>query len=298
MGMATEATNMGMEAQAPIDTKAEKKKLKEERKQFKNERKAQKKEAKQRARELDEQEAHLDGDDVGGVSVFLVTLVIVIIWVAILCLLIKLDVGGFGSGVLAPILKDVPVVNKILPEDNTMTVDDEESYGGYTSLREAVDYIKELELQLEEAQSASNIDSEELAELRAEIDRLQTFEDAQVEFERIKTEFYEEVIYAEKGPGAEEYQKYYQTIDPTTAEYLYKQVVQQVQVDQQIKDYAQAYSEMKPKQAAAIFEAMTDDLDLAAKILNQMSAKDRGNILGAMDSETAARLTRIMDPDS
>ncbi len=298
MGMATEATNMGMEAQAPIDTKAEKKKLKEERKQFKNERKAQKKEAKQRAKELDEQEAHLDGDDVGGVSVFLVTLVIVIIWVAILCLLIKLDVGGFGSGVLAPILKDVPVVNKILPEDNTMTVDDEESYGGYTSLRDAVDYIKELELQLEEAQSASSIDSEELAELRAEIDRLQTFEDAQVEFERIKTEFYEEVIYAENGPGAEEYQKYYQTIDPTTAEYLYKQVVQQVEADKEIQDYAQAYSEMKPKQAAAIFEEMTDDLDLAAKILNQMSAEDRGNVLGAMDAEIAARLTRIMDPDS
>ena len=296
--MATEATNMEMEAQAPIDTKEERKKLKEERKQFKNERKAQKKEAKQRARELDEQQAHLDGDDVGGVSVFLVTVVIVIIWVAILCLLIKLDVGGFGSGVLAPILKDVPVVNKILPVDNSMVVDEEESYGGYTSLREAVDYIKELELQLEAAQSASSIDSEEMAELRAEIDRLQTFEDAQVEFERIKTEFYEEVVYAEKGPGAEEYQKYYQTIDPTTAEYLYKQVIQQVQADKEIQDYAQTYSEMKPKQAASIFEEMTDDLDLVAKILDQMSAEDRGNILGAMDAEVAARLTRIMDPDS
>ena len=296
--MATEATNIGMEAQAPIDANAEKKKLKEERKQFKNERKAQKKEAKQRARELDEQQAHLDGDDVGGVSVFLVTVVIVIIWVAILCLLIKLDVGGFGSGVLAPILKDVPVVNKILPADNTMTVDDEESYGGYTSLREAVDYIKELELQLEEAQSASSVDSEELAELRAENERLRTFEDAQVEFERIKTEFYEEVVYAENGPGVEEYQKYYQTMDPTTAEYLYKQVIQQVQADKEIQDYAQAYSEMKPKQAAAIFEEMTDDLDLAAKILYQMSAEDRGNVLGAMDAETAARLTRIMEPDS
>lgn len=296
--MATEATNMEMEAQAPIDTKEERKKLKEERKQFKNERKAQKKEAKQRARELDEQQAHLDGDDVGGVSVFLVTVVIVIIWVAILCLLIKLDVGGFGSGVLAPILKDVPVVNKILPVDNSMVVDEEESYGGYTSLREAVDYIKELELQLEAVQSASSIDSEEMAELRAEIDRLQTFEDAQVEFERIKTEFYEEVVYAEKGPGAEEYQKYYQTIDPTTAEYLYKQVIQQVQADKEIQDYAQTYSEMKPKQAASIFEEMTDDLDLVAKILDQMSAEDRGNILGAMDAEVAARLTRIMDPDS
>ena len=293
--MAVEATNAGMEA--PVDANAEKKRLKEERKKMKADRKAQKKEAKQRAKELSDQEARLDGDEGSGISVFFVTFVIVIIWVAILCLLIKLDVGGFGSGVLAPLLKDVPVVNKILPEDNTATVDEEDSYGGYTSLREAVDYIKELELQLEDAQASSSVDSEALAELRAENERLQTFEDAQVEFERIKTEFYEEVVYAEKGPGAEEYQKYYQTIDPTTAEYLYKQVVQQQEADKEIQDYAQTYAEMKPAQAAGIFEEMTDELDLAAKILKQMSAEDRGKILGAMDAETAARLTRIMAPD-
>ena len=29
---------------------------------------------------------------------------------------VKLDIGGFGSSVLRPILKDVPVVNTILPE--------------------------------------------------------------------------------------------------------------------------------------------------------------------------------------
>ena len=294
--MATEATNMDM--QSPIDEKAEKKRLKEERNKIKADKKAQKKEAKQRAKEIDEEEERLGVDDAGGVSVFLVTVVIVVIWIAILCLLIKLDVGGFGSGVLAPILKDVPVVNKILPADSTITTEEEDSYGGYTSLREAVDYIKELELQLEDAQAASSVDSEQMEELRAEVERLQTFEAAQVEFERIKTEFYEEVVYAENGPGADEYVKYYQTMDPTTAEYLYKQVVQQLETDKEIQEYAQAYAEMKPAQAAAIFEAMTDDLDLAAKILNQMSAEDRGNILGAMDAETAARLTRIMDPDS
>lgn len=295
--MASEIVNMAEEA--PVDKKAEKKRLKEERNKIKSDRKAQKKEAKQRAKEISEQEAKLSEDEeAGGVSVFLVTVVIVIIWIAILCLLIKLDVGGFGSSVLAPVLKDVPVINKILPADTVVTTDDTESYGGYTSLREAVDYIKDLELQIEELQSATNTSSEEVNELRAEIERLQTFEDAQIEFERIKTEFYEEVIYAENGPGAEEYQKYYQTMDPTTAEYLYKQVVEQVEADKEIQDYAQAYAEMKPKQAASIFEAMTDDLDLAAKILDQMSAEDRGNILGAMDPEIASRLTKIMDPDS
>ena len=284
---------------AEVDTKAEKKRLKEERKKIKEEQKAQKKEAKQRAKEISVQEAQLaEDEDAGGVSVVLVTIVIVVIWLAILCLLIKLDVGGFGSSVLAPVLKDVPVINKILPEESVVTTDDQEAYGGYTSLRDAVDYITELELELERAQSASNTDSEEMDQLRAEIERLQTFEAAQVEFERIKTEFYEEVVYADKGPGVEEYRKYYESMDPATAEYLYKQVVEQVETDKKIQDYAQAYSEMKPKEAAAIFESMTDDLDLAAKILYQMSAENRGKILGVMDSETAARLTKIMDPDS
>ena len=59
-----------------------------------------------------------------------------------------------------------------------------------------------------------------------------------------------------------------------------------------------AYSSMKPKEAAAIFEAMTDNLDLAARILNAMEAEDRGKILGVMDSEVAAKLTKIMDPES
>ncbi len=291
--MADQLLNVG------TDTQAEKKRLKEERNKLKKEQKAQRKEAKKRAKEISAQEAKLSEDEEsGGVSVFLVTVVIIIIWLAILCLLIKLDVGGFGSGVLAPVLKDVPVINKILPSDSVMTTDDEEEYGGYTSLRDAVDYIKELELELEQAQNASNTDYEEIEELRAEIERLQTFEDAQVEFERIKTEFYEEVVYADNGPGADEYRKYYESMDPATAEYLYRQVIEQEQVDREIQDYAQAYSEMKPKEAAAIFEAMTDDLDLAAKILYQMSAEDRGNILGVMDPEIAARLTQIMDPDS
>lgn len=290
--MAEELVNGNTGADAEVD----KKQLKEERKRLKAEQKAQKKEAKQRARELSDQIA--GDDEPGGISVFLVTVVIVVIWLAILCLLVKLDVGGFGSNVLAPVLKDVPVINKILPEEATTSVDEEESYGGYTSLREAVDYITELELELERVQSASNSDSEEMDQLRAEIERLQTFEDAQVDFDRIRTEFYNEVVYAENGPGAEEYKKYYESMDPTTAEYLYKQVVQQIEEDKEAQEYAQTYVEMKPKQAAAIFETMTDDLDLVARILDQMSAQDRGNILGAMDAETAARITRIMDPDS
>lgn len=279
-----------------VDTDAEKKRLKEERNKLKNEQKAQKKEAKQRAKEIAAQEAELD-EEAGGLPVFFVTLIIVIIWIAILCVLIKLDVGGFGSNVLAPVIKDVPVINKILPKENVVTTVDEESYGGYTSLRDAVDYIKELELELERAQSMSGVDAQTIEELRAEVERLKTFESAQVDFDRIRTEFYEEVIYAENGPGPEEYRKYYEEIDPTYAEYLYKQVVEQSQVSAELQNYAQPFADMEPAAAAKILENMTGDPELAAKILMQISTESRGNILAAMDPEFAARLTRIMDPE-
>ena len=55
---------------------------------------------------------------------------------------------------------------------------------------------------------------------------------------------------------------------------------------------------MKPKEAAEIFNTMTDNLNLVAKILNSMSAEERGKILAAMEPDIAARLTKIMDPDS
>ncbi len=184
----------------PEDAKLEKQRLKEEKKKFKEEQKAQRKEAKAKAKEIADRQADLDEEEGSTGSVFLVTFVIVLIWIAILCLVVKLDFGGFGSNVLTPILKDVPVLNLILPSNNEVVVNEEEGdqYGGYSSLQEAVDYIKELELELERAQSAQKGSSDEVEQLKAAVERLQTFEDSQVEFQRVKTEFYEEVVYADK----------------------------------------------------------------------------------------------------
>ena len=282
-----------------IDTKAEKKRLKEEKKKLKQEQKNQRNEARQRAKELALEEANLSGDEEsGGFSVFLVTAIIILVWLGIIGLLIKLDVGGFGSQVLAPVLSDVPFLNKILPESEETESTTGEDYGGYSNLKDAVNDVEALKVQLESAQATVNADAEKITELQNEVTRLKTFEDKQLEFQRIKNEFYEEVVYAEKGPGADEYIKYYESMDPETAENLYKEVVKKEAVSDEIKEYAQAYSEMKPKQAATIFEGMTDNLDLVAKILGVMEPDDRGAILGVMDSTVAAKITKIMDPDS
>lgn len=285
-------------AKTPDASAAEKKRLADEKKKLKEEQKKQKKEAKKRAKEIEAQEAELSADDEsGGFFTVIATIGIILVWVAILCVVIKLDVGGFGSKVLTPLLEDVPVVNLILPNSqNSGNISTEN--GGYTNLNDATEQIKNLELQLQQAQTDNLKLQEDVANLKAENARLQEFEDKQVEFQRIKNEFYEEVVYAESGPGAEAYQKYYESMDPTTAEYLYKQVIAQLQEDKSVQDYASAYSSMKPKKAAAIFEQMTDNLNLAARILKTMSAENRGDILAEMDPAIAAKLTKIMDPES
>ncbi len=275
---------------------AEKKKLKEEKARFKKEQLAQKKEVKKRAQELADKEDELEGEDgTGGLPVFLVTVLIIVIWLAILCVLVKLDVGGIGSNVLKPLLKDVPVVNQILPDENTNTTVTE--YGGYTNLIDAVNQIRSLEQQLEEVQKQKIAEDTTVEELKAEITRLKTFEQQQTEFERIRTEFYNEVVYSDEGLGEEAYQKYYESMDPTTAEYLYKQVIQDVAKSRDIEDYVAAYSAMKAKDAAEIFDTMTDNLELVAKILANMDSDSRGKILAEMNADTAARVTKILDPD-
>ncbi len=256
--------------------------------------KARKKEEKKKNKE--NQEDLSEEEESGSkLAVIFATIIFIIIWLAILALVIKMDIGGFGSTVLQPILKDVPYINKILPESakEEPTVD---AQYPYTTLSEAIERIKELEMELSNAQSKSEGSSDNVAQLQAEVERLKEFENQQAAFEEQKNEFYKEVVFNENAPDISEYKAYYESIDPANAEVLYKQVIQQQQGDEQIKEYVNTYASMKPKQAAALMEQMTDDLKLVAKILQNMETDARAKILDAMDSQVAARLTKIMEP--
>ena len=295
-------SNVAKEKEASTgNVEEEKRKIREEKKNRRREQREQKRQARKRAKELAKKEDELSEDEESnGLVTFGATLLIVVLWLAVICVIIKLDVGGFGSTVLTPLLRDVPVINRILPGFSMTETNRPEDYGGYTNLKDAVAQIKALELELERLQLSNSAKDEELNSLKAEVVRLREFEEKQMDFQRIRTEFFEDVVYADKGPGAEEYRKYYEAMDPNTAEYIYKQVITQLQETKEIQEYASTYSQMKPKQAAGIFEKMTGDSDLrlVARILNAMNAESRGAILGVMDPEIAARLTKIMDPES
>lgn len=226
----------------------------------------------------------------------LITVAIVLIWLVIFGVLIKLDVGGLGSKVLNPVLKDIPIVNKILPEAT-----DKETAKDipYKSLAEAASYIKELEQELAAYQQTENDKDTKISELQAEVARLKEFETRQKEFEELKAKFYEEVVFGENAISPENYIEYYKSIDKENADLLYQKAIEKYAYDEQVTNKAKYYSSMKPAKAAQIFAEMTGDLDIVVSLLNCMSPKESGAIisaLGDVDPVFAAKVTKKLMP--
>lgn len=225
----------------------------------------------------------------------LVAILIIAIWLVIFALLIKMNVGGMGS-MLRPYLKNVPVINQILPAATDEEVK-EDTGNRYKNLSEAVDRIKELEAQLDQYTNDGNASSQTISELKAEIARLKVFEENAGRYQELKDKFDKDVVYTDNAPSIDNYKTWYESIDPENAAQIYEQVVKDLQYSQQVKDWAETYSKMDAKNAAAILEEMTGDTDLVSDILLCMTSKQRAAILAEMDPVFAAKLTVIMYPE-
>lgn len=227
------------------------------------------------------------------------TLLIVLIWLGVLVILIKLDVGGLGNKVLRPVIGDIPVLKEILPD-----VPDKDSLDGgiypFTNLAEAREYYSTTQAELLALKEENAEKDVQIAELQKEVDRLVYFENDQVRYKELWERFYDEIVYTENAPDLEAYVEWYEVLDPTYAEYLYRQAIDQVAYSNAVNDYAKAYSSMKPANAASVLVEMTGNLDTIALILNSMKANDRAEILGEIakiDSVFAAKITVLMEPE-
>lgn len=245
-------------------------------------------------------EMELDNEEKGGSRIItvLIAVLIVLIWLAIFALFVKFDVGGFGSSVLRPILKDVPIVNKILPDVSDELLAEENDYE-YSDIGKANARIKELERQLEYSQSSNSSSDSTIQELQAEIARLQVFEDNQLEYEKKLKEFNEEVVFAKQAPDIEEYKKFYEEIDPANAEEIYRQVLEQLATDELIQAQADRFAKMDPKVAAETMQEMTGDIKLVCEILKAMKPAQSAAIMDEMDplfnAKVVKRLSTLED---
>lgn len=220
---------------------------------------------------------------------------IIIVWLAAMVILIKLDVGHFGSRILRPVLKDVPVINMILPAASDDEAANETSLP-YKNLAEALAQIDALNATVAADQEKIQNMTEQIQEKDNEIVRLKGFEDDQERFVQLKNEFYNEVVYGNSAPDADIYIKWYESIDPDAAEEIYRQVVAQQEASSEIKDLATTYAEMEPASAAKILETMKGDLDTVTKIMQEMASSDRAEIMAEMDPDFAANITKKLMP--
>lgn len=252
--------------------------------------------AKKNKKQMGDNEERLGSKILSGIFVILILLV----WFAILIALIKFDIGGFGSSVLRPILKDVPVVNKILPEPSEEELAKEAEESGdenqIATLSQAKELIAKLEAENDKLNSNNKSLKETNADLQKQVERLQVFEDSQNEFQALKEEFYREIVYGENAPDADTYSKWYESIDAAHAEAIYRQVISAQSVDKDLKELAKTYENMKPATAAAALEKMSNDLDTVAEILSAMKADSRAKVMDQMDANFAANITKKLMP--
>ncbi|MBR4781154.1 MAG: hypothetical protein IK014_07345 [Lachnospiraceae bacterium] len=233
------------------------------------------------------------GEGIGSkIGTIVLIIIIVVVWLAIFALLIKMDVGGMGTK-LRPLIKDVPVLNMILPEVDDETLISEKNYP-YKNIDEAVEVIKRLETELDEMKNNADASAKRIIELQNEVARLKKFEDDQAAFEERVKRFDEKVVFNSNAPDIEEYKKFYEEINPENAEEIYRQVIEQLAYDNMIKEKADLIKNMKPAQAASALEEMTADLEYTCKILLSMKPTEATPIMDKMDPLFVARLLQTM----
>ncbi|MGN0368587.1 MAG: MotE family protein [Wujia sp.] len=226
---------------------------------------------------------------------FLIAILILTTWLSVMCLLIKCDVGGFGSKVLRPVFKDVPVIKTILPDASDEEIALEDDYP-YDNLADALAQIKVMD------ETIGNRDAEIVAlkdkneELQEENNRLSALEEEKTKFEEQKNKFYDEIVYGETAPDTDTYKEWYNELDAEKAEAIYRDILAGEQVDNKIKEMAKSYEAMDAKNAADIITSMGNDLDTVALILNQMNAESKGKILAEMEPGFAAAVTKKLMP--
>lgn len=244
---------------------------------------------------MSKEKRYNESEEGGKLTLILIVFLIIVTWLSVMALMIKCDVGGFGSEVLRPIFKEVPVIKEILPPASDEEVAKESDYP-YDTLEKALNQITVLEQAIGSKDAEISSLTDRKTELEQEVSRLSIFEKEQSEFEEEKNKFFDEIVYGNSAPDTDTYVEWYNSIDAEHAEEIYKEIVEAKQADQEILDLAVTYEAMKADAAAEILESMSNDLDTVALIMNNMGADARGKILAEMEPSFAASVTKKLLP--
>lgn len=227
-------------------------------------------ELKKKKKEMEQELDELKGNTPEGkAKCALVFLLLTLVLFSVLLGLIKMNVGNFASDVLAPVIADVPVVRKVLPKDlqkkteaeilaeQTATVSmNSETASQAGTASATMDQSETMDLGTE-AQDGNN------EEITASETTMQTMADSETAAQAEADALAEQEAQAEEAALA---------------------------------DYVDTYSQMKPKDAAKVFDnMMPDQADLVVKILENLTPNQRAAILSKMNVNNASEITVKME---
>lgn len=233
-----------------------------------NERKADKEKIKELAkkkREMQEELDELKGNTAKGKAIcVLVFFVLIGLLMGTFVGMVKLDIGGVASEVLAPVIADVPVLRSILPMEMQKK------------------NASELAAEQKQQEAAAAAEAEQAAEEEAAAEAAAE-EAAAEEAQQAAAE--EAAAEAEAEQAAEE--------EAAEAEAAAEEAA--AEEAKALQDYVDTYSAMKPRDAAKVFDSMMPDQeDLVVRILENLTSDQRAAILSRMSVANAAILTEKM----
>lgn len=234
----------------------------------------------------DKQDKNNGGEGLGSkVLTLIIVLLIVAIWLAIIALLIKFDVGGLGSNeTVQKIFKDVPVLNLILPDSDPTEDENLEKYN-FKNLEEAIAAIKKYEQDVDKLNEENNAYSQRVQELQIENESLSHYEAEYLEFLKLKEQFDREIALGEHALTREEYIKWYEKMYPENAEKIYAELKAEEVVDEAYTSVANYLAKTSSKADAQILMEYTSDIDFVCNVLKCLKTAKVAEILEAMQKD-------------
>jgi flagellar motility protein MotE (MotC chaperone) len=153
--------------------------------------------------------------------------------------------------------------------------------------------IRELEYRLNNLEE----DYEELVarynDRGQEVTRLAEYRDGLEQFNRDKEAF--DILVASQDPRS--FVEFYRNIYPENADRIYAQFLSANMMDREMRQFLNTFAVMEEDRAAEILEEMMGtEIDLVVDILRGINTESSAAILGAMQTENAARLAWRMSP--
>jgi len=251
--------------------------------------------------------------------IVMVAILVLILFIAFAVFVIGFNAFGLRDNQMAGFLRNIPGVNRLLPQEEEEYYYNE-YYNGYNGLdyeygfdeeffedwthEELIRLIQSLTgameiLQEEAGDAEQTIEQQNVAinerdaandVLRQRIDEL---EELHAEIRNREEEV--DRIIAMSDPRA--FQEFFETMNPYHAALLFPEAVEYNMESDRIRAYIATVNSMDESAAADMLQELMDmDINLTAFILESLGTSRRGNIISEFSSENAARIMLVMSP--